>query len=65
MMVRKGLIRSIPLLVLIAALAVVGWVMVPAGTGIPLHWSASGEVNRTGAISKPSSPSPVWPRCSR
>lgn len=47
-MIRKGLIRSIPLLVLITALAVVGWVMVPAGTEIPLHWSASGEVNRTG-----------------
>jgi uncharacterized membrane protein len=47
-MIRKGLIGSVPLLVLIAAFAVVGWTMVPAGAEIAVHWSASGEVNRTG-----------------
>lgn len=47
-MVRKGLLYSIPLLLLIAALAAAGWVLTPAGEPIPLHWSASGEVNRSG-----------------
>jgi len=46
-MIRKGLIGSIPLLVLIGALAAAGWLMVPADAEIAVHWSASGEVNRT------------------
>lgn len=47
-MIRKGLIGSIPLLVLIAAFAVAGWVMVPQDQAIPVHWNAAGEVDRTG-----------------
>ena len=47
MMVRKGLLFSIPLLITIAALALIGWFMVPQGEPIPVHWSASGDVNRT------------------
>lgn len=48
-MVRKGLLFSIPLIVVIAALAVTGWFMIPHGEPIAVHWSASGEVNRTGS----------------
>jgi len=46
-MIRKGLIGSIPLLLLIGAFGAIGWIMVPAGEEIPVHWGASGEVNRT------------------
>jgi uncharacterized membrane protein len=46
-MVRKGLLFSIPLLLLVAAFSVMGWIMVPQGQEIPVHWSASGDVNRT------------------
>ena len=48
-MVRKGLLFSIPLIALITALGVTGWFMIPYGQPIAVHWSASGEVNRTGS----------------
>ncbi|HSH26602.1 MAG TPA: hypothetical protein VK972_02355, partial [Wenzhouxiangella sp.] len=47
MMVRKGLLFSIPLFVVIAALGLAGWMMTPEGQAIAVHWSAAGEVNRT------------------
>lgn len=47
-MIRKGLIGSIPLLILIGALGAAGWFMVPAGEAVAVHWGAGGEVNRTG-----------------
>jgi uncharacterized membrane protein len=39
---------SIPLLVVIAGFSIAGWLMVPEGEPIPVHWNAEGEVNRTG-----------------
>lgn len=47
MMVRKGLLFSIPLLAVIALLGLVGWLMTPEGQAIAVHWNAAGEVNRT------------------
>lgn len=47
-MIRKGLIASISLMLLITALAALGWFMVPEGEAIPVHWNTAGEVNRTG-----------------
>jgi uncharacterized membrane protein len=47
-MIRKGLIGSIPLMVLIIAFSALGWFMAPEGQPIPVHWNAAGEVNRTG-----------------
>jgi uncharacterized membrane protein len=46
-MVRQGLLFSIPLLIATLAFSVAGWLMVPEGQEIPVHWNTDGEVNRT------------------
>jgi uncharacterized membrane protein len=48
-MIRKGLIGSIPLIGVIGILSLIGWIMVPEGQAVPVHWNAAGEVNRTGS----------------
>ncbi|HSH27897.1 MAG TPA: DUF1648 domain-containing protein [Wenzhouxiangella sp.] len=47
MMVRKGLLFSIPLFVAIALLGLAGWLMTPEGQAIAVHWNMAGEVDRT------------------
>jgi uncharacterized membrane protein len=47
-MIRKGLIGSIPMMLLIIAFSALGWFLAPAGEPIPVHWNAAGEVNRSG-----------------
>lgn len=46
-MVRKGLLLSIPLFAVIAALGLAGWMMTPEGQAIAVHWNMAGEADRT------------------
>lgn len=48
-MIRKGLWLSLPPLALIAAFAAWGWLSVPAGAEIAVHFDATGAVNRYGS----------------
>ena len=47
-MVRQGLAISALVVAGMAALSVWGWFQTPADAAIPVHWSATGEVNRYG-----------------
>ncbi|XBQ16459.1 MAG: SdpI family protein [Oceanicaulis sp.] len=47
-MVRKALTGSIPFLLVMAGFAAWGWIATPEGAQVPVHWDASGAVNRTG-----------------
>jgi len=47
-MIVRGLMVSALVVAAMAALSVWGWMVTPADAQIPVHWSASGEVNRYG-----------------
>ena len=46
-MVRKGLMLSTPLLLMIVAISVYGWMTIPAGTQIPSRFDFDGNVSGT------------------
>lgn len=48
-MIRKGLIASVPLIAIMVAIAVYGWIATPAGAAIPVHWRLDGTPDRYGA----------------
>lgn len=48
-MIARGLMMSAIVVAVMAALSAWGWIVTPADAEIPVHWSASGEVNRYGS----------------
>jgi len=48
-MIIRGLILSLPPLVLMLGLAAWGWIITPEGAEIPVHFAADGSVNRYGS----------------
>ena len=48
-MIVRGLVISAIVVAAMAALSAWGWLVTPADAEIPVHWSATGEVNRYGS----------------
>lgn len=48
-MIVRGLMLSLPPLLVMLALAVWGWMVTPEGTQVPVHFAADGSVNRYGS----------------
>lgn len=47
-MIVRGLILSLPPLLVLLALAIWGWMALPEGAEVPVHFAADGSVNRYG-----------------
>lgn len=47
-MIKRGLTMSLPLLAVIAGLAIYGWLVTPGGASLAVHWNLAGEPDRYG-----------------